>query len=217
LTSNGLLDMVREVKGPLPVMSRDAEQAVTQRQRELLDQLDAIFADGFAHLTMAEIASSLSCSLRTLYGLAPSRDDLVVLVVDRGLWAVGRAAMSAIGPTMAPLDAIRSYLRAANVAVATTTETFAADAAANPRTRALNTAHSQYLIDITRALLDAAVNTGDIDPIDSAAVARVMAGLGADFAGPDVLPTLATSPKDAADAVVDIVLAGLTRRTVTCR
>ncbi len=205
-----LVDLVRDVKGPQPVLSRTDEEALTERQRELLDQLDAIFADGFAHLTMAEIAATLSCSLRTLYGLAPSRDDLVLVVVDRGLWSVGRAAMGAIEPDMAPLDAIRAYLRAANIAVADTTEAFAADAAADPRTSELNTAHSQYLIDITRALLDAAVVAGDIGPIDTAAVARVMAGLGADFAGPDVLPTLATSPKDAADAVVDIVLAGLT-------
>ena len=193
------------------MLSREAERNLTARQRELLDELNRLFAGGFAHLTMAEIAATLSCSLRTLYGLAPSRDDLVLLVVDRDLWRVGRAAMTAIEPNMDPLQAIRSYLRAANVAVADTTQAFAADAAADPNTRALNAAHSQYLIDITRAILDAAVEGGAIADIDTAALARVIAGLGADFAGPEILPTLRTSPKDAADAVVDIVLGGLTR------
>ena len=202
--------MVRQVKGPRPVLSREEEQALTERQREVLDDLTVLFSSGFAHLTMAEIASTLSCSLRTLYGLAPSRDDLVLVVVDRDLRRVGRAAMAAIEPGMNSLQAIRSYLRAANVAVADTTEAFAADAAADPNTHALNEAHSQYLIDITRAVLDTAVACGDIADIDTAAVARVVAGLGADFAGPNILPTLRTSPKDAADAVVDIVLSGLT-------
>jgi AcrR family transcriptional regulator len=205
-----LLDVVRDVKGPRPVLTREAEEALTARQREILDALHAVFAHGFAHLTMAEIAATLSCSLRTLYGLAPSRDELVLMVVDRDLWRIGRAAMAAVEPDMQPLDAIRSYLRAANIAVADTTEAFAADAAADPRTNALNTAHSNYLIDVTRAVLDLAVRRGDIADIDTAAVARVMAGLGADFAGPDVLPTLRSSPRDAANAVVDIVLAGLT-------
>jgi hypothetical protein len=36
-----------------------------------------------------------------------------------------------------------------------------------------------------------------------------MAGLGSDFIRPDVLPTLQTSAKQAADAVVDLILRGL--------
>ncbi len=206
----GLLDIVRDVKGPRPVLTREVEDSLTSRQRELLDELHGVFADGFAHLTMAELAATLSCSLRTLYGLAPSRDRLVLIVVDRDLWRIGRAAMAAIAGDMDPLDAIRAYLRAANVAVADTTEAFAADAASDPQTRALNLAHSDYLIAITKALLDHAVARGDIADIDTSAFARVMAGIGADFAGPDVLPTLRTSPKEAADAIVDVVLTGLT-------
>ena len=74
----------------------------------------------------------------------------------------------------------------------------------------MNGAHSEYIIDVTRALLDAAVEQGEIDPVDTAAVARTIAGLGREFARPAVLPTLASSPKDAADAMVDVVLRGLT-------
>ena len=61
------------------------------------------------------------------------------------------------------------------------------------------------------ALLDLAVERGDIADVDTAAVARVIAHLGQDFIRPDVLPTLRSSPKVAADSVVDIVLRGLTR------
>ena len=75
--------------------------------------------------------------------------------------------------------------------------------------RALNAAHSEYLIDVTRALLDVAVEQREIAPVDTAAVARMIAGLGAEFARPDVMLALASSPKDAADAMVDVVLAGL--------
>ena len=79
-------DRVREVKGPRRILSREREASLTQRQREILDELGAVFDDGFVHMTMADLAKQMNCSLRTLYGLAPSRDELVLLVVDRNLW-----------------------------------------------------------------------------------------------------------------------------------
>ena len=75
--------------------------------------------------------------------------------------------------------------------------------------RALNAAHSEYIIDVTRTLLDVAVEQQEISPVDTAAVARMIFGLGAEFARPEVIPTLDSSPKDAADAMVDVVLRGL--------
>ena len=194
------------------MLAASASGPLTARQRELLDQLGGVFDGGFADLTMAELAARLNCSLRTLYELAPSRDELVLVVVDRNLWRIGRTAANAIDPDMAPLDALRAYLRAATEAVSGTTEAFARDLAAVPAAQRLNDDHSDYLIAVTQSLLDLAVERGDIDPIDTAALARVMAGVGRDFSKPEVLATLRSSPKDAADAVVDILLAGLRRR-----
>ena len=91
-----ILDVVRDVKGPRPVLSRETEDALTPRQREVLDQLHEVFLDGFAHLTMAEMAAAASCSLRTLYEVASGKDELVRIVVDRHLWGIGRTAMAAV-------------------------------------------------------------------------------------------------------------------------
>jgi AcrR family transcriptional regulator len=201
--------IVDAVTPPQPVMSRERERALTARQREILDQLSDLFDEGFADLTMAEIAARVNCSLRTLYELAPSRDELVLTVVDRNLWRIGRTAREAIQADMAPLDAVRAYLRAATVAVSGTTEAFARDLATVPAAQELRDAHSEYLVAMTRRLLDEAVERGDIPPVDTAAVARVVAGLGREFSRPEVIPTLRSSPKEAADAVVEIVLRGL--------
>lgn len=205
-----LRDRLRAVPAPEPVLSREREAALTDRQREILDELGVIFEKGFVHVTMAELASQLNCSLRTLYGLAEGRNELVLMVVDRNLRKVGRAANRAITDDMSALDAVRAYLAAATVAVQDTTPEFADDMATVADGLAMNAAHSEYLIDVTGALLDAAVERGEIGPVDTAAVARTIAGLGREFARPSVLPTLATSPKDAADAMVDLVLRGLT-------
>jgi|TARA_B100001105_G_scaffold172766_1_gene139187 AcrR family transcriptional regulator len=210
LESTELGRRLRSVPAPRPVLERDHEARLTARQREVLDRLGTLFDDGFAELTMADIAANVGCSLRTLYDLAPSRDELVLTVIDLNLRRIGRRAISAIQPDLDPLVAIRSYLTAANEAVAATTPAFARDQAATPATHRLATAHSDYLVAITRALLDLAVERGDIAPTDTAAVARVVAGLGAMFALPGNLETIDSTPKEAADSMVDVILRGLT-------
>jgi AcrR family transcriptional regulator len=202
---------LRAVPAPRPMLTRDAYDRLTPRQRQILHELGAIFRNGFADLTMAELAAQLNCSLRTLYGLAPSRDELVLTVVDLHLWRIGRDAMGAIDADLAPLDAVRAYLSAATVAVSSTTEAYARDLGAMPAAQQRNGEHADYVVAVTRCLLDLAVERGDIDDVDTAAVARTIANLGRDFIRADVLPTLRSSPKVAADAVVDIVLRGLPR------
>jgi AcrR family transcriptional regulator len=201
------------VRRPRPIMDRDRERTLTDRQRELLDQMEHLFAGGFATLTMAELASRLNCSLRTLYALAPSRDELVLVVVDRNLWRVGRVARDAVREDLAPLDAVRAYLEAATVAVSDWTAAFARDLAAVPAAQELEEGHNEYLSDVTRTLLDLAVERGDIAEVDTAAVARVLAGLGRFFSRPWVISSLESSPKEAADQVVDLVLRGLRCRS----
>lgn len=200
---------LRAVPAPPAVLSREDEARLTRRQREILDELGRIFEKGFVHVTMAELASQLNCSLRTLYGIADGRDGLVLTVVDRNLRSIGRAAQQAITDDMTALEAVRAYLAAATVAVQNTTPEFATDMSSIEAGRHLHAQHSHYIINVTRALLDAAVENGEIAAVDTQAVARMIAGLGADFAQPDVLTTLASSPKQAADDMVDLVLVGL--------
>ncbi len=209
----GMLERLRSVPAPEPVLSRERADALTDRQREILDELGRIFDKGFVDVTMAELAGQLNCSLRTLYGLADGRNELVLMVVDRNLRKVGRSARDAIHDDMTALDAIRAYLSAATVAVQDTTEEFARDIRTMPEGVSLNIGHSDYLISVTKALLDIAVEEGEIADVDSVAVARMIAGLGRDFANPDVLTQLRSSPKESADAMVDIVLSGLRKES----
>lgn len=204
-----LLVRLRAVTPPPAVLDRRREEQLTDRQREILDQLVDMFAEGFADLTMAEIAARANCSLRTLYGLAPSRDELVLAVVDRNLWIIGRSAIEAIGPDMEPIEALAAYLTAANAAVEGMTEAFARDLAAVPAAQRLADFHAGYLVAVARCLLDLAVERGDIPDVDTAAVAHVLASVARMLSLPEVMPSLRTTPHQAADEVVEIVLRGL--------
>lgn len=209
VASHEVVRRLRAVRRPRPVLGRQRERDLTDRQRQLLDELEHLVATGFADLTMATLASRLNCSLRTLYALAPSRDELVLMVIDRSLWRIGRTAQDALDDDLAPLDALRSYLAAATVAVSGWTEAFARDLDTVPAAQQLQDEHNQYLFAVTRTLLDLAVERGDVAAVDTSAVARVLAGLGRFFSRPAVIPTLRSSPKQAADEVVDLILRGL--------
>ena len=200
------------VRAPEPLLAPEVERALSDRQREILDALEALAVqDGFAELTMAQLAARVNCSLRTLYALAPRKDALLLMVIDRRLHRIGRAAMAAIEPGMDALTALRAYLEAATTAVAPTTEAFARKLATVPGAEELTRAHANYVTAVTERLLERAVAERQIEPVDTGALALVLGGMGVFFSRPTVLPRLQASPKATSDAILAIVLRGLAR------
>ena len=201
------------VRAPKPLLAPETERRLTARQLELLDELEEhVAAGGLAELTMAEIAAKVNCSLRTLYGISPSKDELVLTVVDRRLHRIGRAAIESLDASMSPLETLRAYLRAANEAVQPSTAAFSRELTAIRGAKRLLDAHEGYVIAVARSLLDRAVAEGQISPVDTASVAHVLGGLGREFARPDVAEMAGASPKATADAIAEIILCGLERR-----
>jgi len=198
------------VRAPKPLLSREAERQLSARQLELLDELEELLLhQGLGERTMAEIASLSGCSLRTLYGIAPSKDELLLAVVDRRLRRIGRAAIAVLDEDMRPLEAVRAYLRAANEAVQPEALRLSANVARVSGATRLFDAHEDYLTEVTRSLLDRAVAEGEIAPVDTASVAHVLAGLGREFSRPELAEAAEARPKETADAVADILLRGL--------
>ncbi len=200
------------VRAPKPLLPPEAERRLTERQRQLLDELEALVAaEALAELTMAEIAAQVNCSLRTLYGISPTKEELVLAVVDRRLHRIGRTAIGSLDASMSPLEALRAYLQAANEAVQPETVAFSRNFADVPAAQRLLDAHEGYVIAVTRSLLDRAVEDGQIPAVDTAALAHVLGGLGREFARPEVAELAAASPKATADAIADLLLRGLER------
>lgn len=198
------------VRAPGPLLPPDDERRLTTRQKEILGQLENLAVEGeLFQSTLAEIAERLNCSLRTLYGLAPSKDELLLIVIDRRLHRIGRAAMAAIDPTMGPLVALRSYLHAANNAVGQATELFSRELASLPGAVRLCASHEQFVVVVAEKLLERAIAEGEVGRIDTAACALVLGGLGRFFVQPEVMPLVAASPKQTADAVADLLFEGL--------
>ena len=158
---------------------------------------------------MAEIAAQVGASLRTLYGIAPSKDELLLTIVDRRLHRIGRAAIQALDASMPPLDALRVYLRAANQAVQPESVSLSADLAKVAGAGRMFDSHEAYLTAVTQNLLDRAVADGQIAQVDTAAVAHILAGLGREFARGEVAEIAHASPKETADAISELIFQGL--------
>jgi len=198
------------VRAPAPLLSPAAERRLSARQLEVLDELEEQIAHkGLADLTMAEIAALVNCSLRTLYGIAPSKDELVLTAADRRLRRIGRAAIAKLDASMSPLQALRAYLQAANEAVQPEAVFLSGDLARISGAQRLLAVHEAYVIAVTKSLLDRAVAEGEIPARDTASVAHVLGGLGREFARPEVADIARASPKETADSISELILRGL--------
>ena len=87
--------------------------ALTPRQSGLRDALvDLFLAKGFRQLTLDDIAAELSCSKRTLYALADSKEQLVLLAVREFFRASTEQVETAIARTRAPGRRLTGYREA---------------------------------------------------------------------------------------------------------
>jgi AcrR family transcriptional regulator len=200
------------VRAPKPLLSAETERQLSARQREILEELEALLhSRRLIELTMSEIAAEVNCSLRTLYGIAPSKDELVLAIVDRRLRRIGRAAIESLDVSLSPLETLRAYLRAANEAVQPTAVAFSSDLVGIAGAKRLLDAHEDYVMAATRSLLDRAVAEDEIEPLDTAALAHVLGRLGREFARPELADVAEESPKATADAIADVILRGLAK------
>lgn len=201
------------VRAPKPVLGTETMERLTPRQLQLFEQLEKLVTDEqIGDLTMSQIAAALGCSLRTLYGISPSKDELVLAAADRNLRRIGRAAVDSLDPSMPPLEMLRAYLDAANEAVEPTRMIYARELASIPAAKRLLDAHEDYVMAVTKSLLDRAVEVGDIPPMDTAPIAHILGGLGREFGRSEVREIVEQSPKTTAAEVTAIIFRGLTQK-----
>ncbi|MEM1245840.1 MAG: TetR/AcrR family transcriptional regulator [Acidobacteriota bacterium] len=193
-----------------PLLPPETEAQLTERQREILDILEElVLREELTELTMAQIASRASCSLRTLYGICPSRDELLLTVLDRRLHKIGRQGITGVDRSLPGLEAARRYLHAVNHAVQPSTSALSRQFARIEGAKPLLDSHESYVIAVTKGLLDRAQSEGTIGAVDTQAVASVLGKMGREFGRADTDLELSASPTETANALTDIVLAGL--------
>ncbi|AWB91669.1 TetR/AcrR family transcriptional regulator [Aeromicrobium chenweiae] len=105
-----------------------AQRTATVRTSALLDELVPVILDeGFLDLSMADVARRLRCSKSTLYGIAASKEQLLVTVVRTFFRGATDRVERAVAGAGTPMDRIGVYLEAISVELAPASPRFFAD------------------------------------------------------------------------------------------
>ena len=185
---------------PRPLLSQRAEERLGPRHRQVLDQLERLFLEeGFGGISVRELAANVGCSRRTLYELAPSKDELVLVVLDRFLHRVGRTALDSIDREQPHADRIRAYFRG-GVELQRLSQTFAEDLADDPAARRLLDRHFRYVMAVTEELVAEGVAAGEFRQVSPSIVVGVLAGSGLYFNQVEI------AHPDPTDAMLDLVI-----------
>ena len=194
---------------PRPLLPRSAEARLGPRQREVLDAIEAIFVErGFASFTISDLAGQVGCSRRTIYELAPSKDQLVLMVLDRLLHQKGRRALDAIDLDAPIAEQIRSYL-AGGVEFGWA-HRFSDDLADDAPARRLVDHHYRFVMTVVKRLLDLGVERGELRPVDTEVTAATLTGASLFISEPDMLDRFTMPSSNVVAQIVDLIVPPLT-------
>ncbi|PPJ21623.1 TetR family transcriptional regulator [Nocardia nova] len=148
----------------------------TRRRTELFDAMVALFlAEGFAHLTLDEIASRLRCSKSTLYTLAGSKEQLVraatVHFFRRATDDVEREVAGSTGAR----ERIIAYLSAVGTTLSAASDQFMIDLDAFAPAREVYEQNTRIAAQRVRELVDAGVADGEFRQVHAAFAADLAA------------------------------------------
>lgn len=148
----------------------------TTRRAELFDELiDLLLAEGFAHLTLDDIAARLKCSKSTLYTLARSKEQLVRAATIKFFQRSADDVETAVAATSGPRERIIAYLTAVGDALSAASARFMADLDAFAPAHDLYVQNTRIAARRVGELIDQGVAAGEFRDVHAAFAADLTA------------------------------------------
>ena len=195
---------------PSKEFTKDSSKALTNRHHEIINSLEIMLEKGIPDLTMSELASKLKISLRTLYEIAPSKDQLITMTVDNILRKLGKNALDEISTIKSPIKKLQKYLNIVNQAVGPKFDTFIKGLGRNiPSSNSMIDYHEGFITSFTEKLLNEAKEAKEIKKIDTKAFAILLGGIGREFAKEKNRLLITVSPEESANSITNIILEGI--------
>ena len=195
-------DQVREVE-------KSSVKVLTSRHHEIINLLEKMLEKGIPDLTMSELASKLKISLRTLYEIAPSKDQLITMTIDNILRRLGKDALDEISTIQSPFKKLQKYLSAVNQAVGPKFDKFMKDLSNVGGSSAMADYHEDFITGYIEKLLNDALKAKEIRKIDTRAFAILLGGIGREFSKEKNRISIDVSPEQSANSITRVILDGI--------
>jgi AcrR family transcriptional regulator len=184
----------------------------TRRQEQILDDLEAIFrTEGFRELTVGDLATRLHCSRSTLYAIAPTKEEIFLLVQDRLMRRTGEEGEARETGHERPGDRIAAYLEGTVAYFAEVQTAFMDDVMSYAPARSLYDAHQQAFVEHLRALVEEGIAAGEFAGVDPLLAATALDAAMVRTRDPEFLREHGLTASEAFDQVLKLFRYGLER------
>jgi len=182
----------------------------SDRREALLDGLEEIFLkQGFREIGVGELAGRLRCSRRSLYALAPSKQELFLLVLDRFLHRIRRLGREQAFSRTDPGDRIEAFLEPGITETRLASEAFTADVASYAPARRLLDEHQRARMELLREIVEDGHSRGLLRGLHPYLVAEVMLAAVARARDPRFLQEAGLSMSEAFEECSQLLRHGL--------
>ena len=177
----------------------------------ILEQLEELFLDvGFAHLTVGALAKEVHCSKSTLYGVAPSRDQLVVAVVKHFFRHAAARIEARVAEITDPRDRVAIYLAGVGDEMRRMSPACYADMIGFETTRGIYDHNSRVAASRVHEMIHEGIRSGAFRPVHAEFVGEAVSLLIEGIQQGALLERTGLSSGDAFAELGELVLAALT-------
>ena len=150
--------------------------AESRNREALLDEIEAIIRrEGFADLRVGELSARVHCSRSTLYKLAPSKDELVVLVLDRlADKAQAEARQAASAPGLSAAERIIAFTHVINEWQGRCALVLWRDWRAMPAAAAMLAERNSIGVGVVAGFIEEGMRTGEFRQVNARYTTRVI-------------------------------------------
>lgn len=170
---------------------------------------DILLADGFTSLTMDDLAQRSNCSKATLYSIAGSKEQLVVMVTKRFFGRAADEIEAAVADEHDARRRIATYLAGVGTAMRRQSPTFYADMAGFSPTQSIYRRNSDTAARRVRELIEDGVRQGVLRPVDGTFAAHLITLAIDGIQSGALLRTTGLGAGDAFAELGDLLLNGL--------